>query len=141
MKILIVEDHPKIRENIFTYLKAFKYLPEIAVNWQEALEKTQTNKYDCIILDINMPVLNGREFIKKFRNSWFKTPVIALTSNTMLSDKVEMFELWVDDYLVKPFELKELQMRINALWKRPWAIIEDILEINNIKINFLKMIF
>lgn len=138
MKILIVEDHPKIRENIFTYLKALKYLPETAINWQDALEKTFSNKYDCIILDVNMPVLNWREFLKKFRKSWFKTPVIALTSNTMLSDKVEMFELWVDDYLVKPFELKELQMRINALNKRQSNIIENILEIDDIKINFSK---
>ena len=138
MKILIVEDHPKIRENIFKYFKTLKYLPEIAINWEDALNKTSFWKYDCVILDVNMPILNWREFLKKFRKNWNQTPVIALTSNSMLSDKVEMFDLWVDDYLVKPFALKELEIRVNALVKRPKNILEDILTIEDVNINITK---
>lgn len=138
MKILIVEDHPKIRENIKRYLKINWYLAEIAINWKEALEKLWYCDYDCIILDVNMPIMNGREFIKNLRINWNNSPVIALTSNSTLDDKIEMFDLWVDDYLVKPFELKELEMRIIALSKRKDKQINDILFIKDIEIDFSK---
>ena len=136
MKILIIEDHPKLRENIAKYLKANSYLPETAFNWQEALEKIAFSKYDLIVLDINMPIMDGRKFMKKFREFNKKTPVIALTSNSMLDDKVEMFELWVDDYLTKPFELKELELRIKSLLSRKENIIDDIFKIWDIVINY-----
>ncbi len=136
MKILIIEDHPKLRENIAKYLKANSYLSESAFNWQEALEKIGFSKYDLLILDINMPIMDGREFMKKFREKNKKTPVIALTSNSMLDDKIEIFELWVDDYLTKPFELKELELRIKALLSRKETTIDDILNIWDITINY-----
>lgn len=136
MKILIIEDHPKLRENISKYLKANSYLPESAFNWQEALEKISFSNYDLIVLDINMPIMDGREFMKKFRTKNKKTPVIALTSNSMLDDKIEMFELWVDDYLTKPFELKELELRIKSLLSRKETTIDDILQIWDITINY-----
>lgn len=138
MKILIVEDHPKIRENIKRFLKINWYLAEIAINWKEALEKIWYSDYDCIILDVNMPIMNGREFIKNLRINWNNSPVIALTSNSTLDDKIEMFDLWVDDYLVKPFELKELEMRIIALSKRKNKQINDKLFIKDIEIDFSK---
>lgn len=138
MKILIIEDHPKIRENIKRYLKINWYLAEIAINWKEALEKVWYSDYDCIILDVNMPIMNGREFIKNLRINLNNSPVIALTSNSTLDDKIEMFDLWVDDYLVKPFELKELEMRIIALSKRKNKEINDKILIKDIEINFSK---
>ncbi len=138
MKILVIEDHPKIRENIIKFLKISGYLPEWAFNGEEALEKIAFNKYDILVLDINMPIMDGREFMKKLRNNGSNIPVIALSSNSMLDDKLEMFELWVDDYLTKPFELKELEMRIKAIAKRKDKTIENYLEIGDIKIDFAK---
>ncbi|MDD4151479.1 MAG: response regulator transcription factor [Candidatus Gracilibacteria bacterium] len=138
MKILIVEDHPKIRENIKRFLKINGYLAEIAINGKEALEKIGYSDYDCIILDVNMPIMNGREFIKNLRINGNNSPVIALTSNSTLDDKIEMFDLGVDDYLVKPFELKELEMRIIALSKRKNKQINDKLFIKDIEIDFSK---
>ena len=135
MKILVIEDHPKLRENIQKFLKISGYLSEWAFNWKEALEKIALNKYDLLILDVNMPIMDGREFMQKLRKSWNNIPVIALTSNSMLDDKLEMFELWVDDYLTKPFELKELEARIKALLKRKDKKIEDIIKIWDIEIN------
>jgi len=135
MKILVVEDHPRLRENIMKFLKLSWYISEWAFNWEEALEKVSLNKYDLIILDINMPILNGREFIKILRKKWDTIPVIALTSNSMIDDKLEMFEFWIDDYMTKPFELKELEARIKALLKRKEKIIEKNITIKNIKID------
>ncbi len=138
MKILIIEDHPKLRENIAKYLKINSYVAETAIHWLDALEKLRNTDYDLIILDVNMPLMNGKEFMKKLRKKKKDIPVIALTSNSTLDDKVEMFDLWVDDYLTKPFELKELELRIKSLTKRKDLKIEDILTINDIIINLSK---
>lgn len=138
MKILIIEDHPKIRENISKFLKISWYLPETAINWLEALEKVKYNHYDIIILDINMPIMDGREFMKNIKKMEIKVPIIALTSNSMLDDKVEMFDLGVDDYLTKPFELRELELRIKAVWKRKNMEIQELITIWNIEINLSK---
>lgn len=80
--------------------------------------------------------MDGREFMKKFREKNKKTPVIALTSNSMLDDKVEMFDLWVDDYLTKPFELKELELRIKVLLWSKENIIDNSLKLWDIIINY-----
>lgn len=138
MKILIIEDHPKIRENIAKYLKISGYLAEIAINWQDAIEKINIWDYDLLILDINMPIMNGREFMSILRWKSNFIPVIALTSNSMLDDKVEMFNLWVDDYLTKPFELKELELRIKSILKRKDKEIDERINVWNICINISK---
>lgn len=138
MKILIIEDHPKIRENISKYLKIVWYVAETAINWLEAMEKLRYNLYDVIILDINMPIMNGREFILKLRNQGNNIPVIVLTSNSMLEDKVEMFDLWVDDYITKPFELKELELRIKSIARRKNMELQEVINIWEIEINLSK---
>ncbi len=135
MKILVIEDHPKLRENIIKFLKISGFIAEWAFNWEEALEKILLNKYDLLVLDVNMPIMDGRKFIKKIRSLGNNIPVIALTSNSMLDDKLEMFDFWVDDYLTKPFELKELEARIKALLKRKEKPIENIIEIWDVKID------
>ena len=135
MKILIIEDHPKIRENISRFLKTSWYVAETSVHWEEALSKIGTSDYDVLILDVNMPIMNWKEFMIKLREKWYNIPVIALTSNSMLEDKLEMFDLWVDDYLTKPFELKELEARIKSLWKRKEKEIENEIVIWNVKID------
>ncbi len=126
MKILIIEDHPKIRDNIMTYLSLKWYTVEWAVHGGEALEKLYT-KFDVIILDMNMPIMNGSEFMKQIREQKNYIPVIILTSNSMMEDKLEMFALGADDYLTKPFDLRELEARIIALSRRKEKIIEQVI--------------
>lgn len=138
MKILVVEDNPKLRENIAKFLKISGFTTEVAAHGWEALEKMIGNEYDALILDINMPYVNGKEFTRKLRLFGKNTPIIALTSNSMLDDKLEMFELWVDDYMTKPFELKELLARIHSLLKRKNSIIENKIIIKDYEINLSK---
>lgn len=138
MKILVVEDNWKLRENISKFLKLQAYTCDTAINWLEALDKMIWNNYDVIVLDVNMPFLNWKEFTKRLRTSKESTPIIALTSNSMLDDKLEMFDLWVDDYMTKPFEMRELVARINALVKRKSNIIEEEIIIWDVKINLSK---
>ena len=136
MKILIVEDNSILRENLIFLLKKNNFFWEWAENWKIALDKVNSQKFDGIILDINMPFLNGRDFLKTIRKNNNSTPVITLTSNSMLEDKLEMFDLWVDDYLTKPFETDELIARLKAILKRKEKTIDNEKIIWNIKINF-----
>ena len=138
MKILIIEDNPNLRENLIFLLKKNNFVAEWVLHWKEALEKIRKNSYDAVVLDINLPVMNGKEFLKILRSSWNNIPVIALTSDSLLSDKLEVFELWVDDYVTKPFEIDELVMRLKAILKRTEKIIEDKIIIWDFEINFSK---
>lgn len=136
MKILVVEDNKNLRENIIFLLKKNNYLAEGSFCWENALKKLYSSDYDAIILDINMPIMDGKEFLKKIREDWKNTPIIALTANSMLEDKLELFDLWVDDYMTKPFEIEELIARIKSILKRWNNKIENIKQIWNISINF-----
>lgn len=91
--------------------------------------------YDIIILDMNMPIMDGRTFIKRIRESGDQTPVIVLTSNSLIDDKVTMFDLGADDYVVKPFELRELEARVIALARRKEKTIEDIITFSGYTID------
>ena len=84
-------------------------------------------KYDIIVLDMNMPIMDGQTFIEKVRKSGNQIPIIVLTSNSLLSDKITMFDLGADDYVIKPFEMKELEARIIALSRRKEKSIEEII--------------
>ena len=83
-----------------------------------------------------MSIINGKEFLVKIRSNWKNIPVIVLTSNSMLDDKLELFDLWADDYMTKPFEIEELIARIKSILKRWNNKIENIKQIWNISINF-----
>lgn len=138
MKILIVEDNPLLRENLEFLLKKFQFVPESAANGKEAFDKLSMQKYDAMILDINMPIMDGKQLLQKLVEAKKQLPTIALTSDGMLQDKLEMFELWVDDYMTKPFEVEELVVRLRSILRR-WEIkIDNQQIINDVKINFSK---
>ncbi len=138
MKILVVEDHPKIRQNIVKYLNLKWFRAEEAIHGEDAKDKVKINDYDVIVLDVNMPLLNWREFTKFIRSTGNNIPIIALTSNSLLDDKLEMFSLWVDDYLTKPFEFEELEARIKALLKRKDKDIKNNIKVKNIELDIDK---
>lgn len=136
MKILIVEDNNILRENLIFLLKKFNYLWEWAINWKEALEKISRTTYDAIILDLNMPIMNGKDFLIQLRALGKTLPVIALTSDSMLNDKLEMFDLWVDDYMTKPFEIEELIARLKSILKRWDKKIDEYKDLWKYRINY-----
>ena len=128
MKILIIDDHPKIRENIKKYLALSGYATDCSHIGTEGLDLLQTNTYDAIILDMNMPIMGGREFLQIFRLIDHTTPVIALTSDSMTQDKVKVLGLGADDYLTKPFSLEELLARIQAITRRKGSITAEVVK-------------
>lgn len=117
-KILIVEDEPKVAGFIKRGLEEQSFETDIAYDGLIGKKKAKSNNYDLIILDINLPLLNGFELCREIRSVNSKIPVLMLTAMGTTDDKLTGFESGADDYLVKPFEFRELLARIKALLKR-----------------------
>lgn len=118
MKILLIEDEQKVAAFIKKGLEVSDYEVEVAFDGQIGLRMGQSYVYDLIILDINLPIINGFEVCKQLRESNIKTPILMLTALGTTKDKVLGFDLGADDYLVKPFEFEEFIARVKALIKR-----------------------
>jgi len=117
MKILIVDDEIKIREVVSEYAKASGYECDQASNGKDAIDMVAANNYDCVILDIMMPELDGFSACKKIKTIK-NVPVIMLSARTEEDDKLFSFDLGVDDYVTKPFSPKELMARIRVVCER-----------------------
>lgn len=118
IKILLVEDEKKIADTLSKGLKELSYHVDIAYDGKIGLRLFESGSYNLIITDINLPGINGYELCKIIRSRNRQIPVIMLTALSSTDDKVEGFDAGADDYLVKPFEFKELVVRIRALLKR-----------------------
>ena len=138
--ILIVDDDDGIRSLLKKYLNENKYLITTADSSEDAIEKVKIIKFDLIILDIMMPGKSGIEFIQEKKRD-LSTPVILLTAKGQASERVEGLEIGADDYLPKPFEPKELLLRIkNILEKTKKSDLKRIIEFENIKIDLNKQL-
>lgn len=118
MKILLVEDDSIIWQNICEYLEENSFLVNWKQDWEEWYKEAMKNKYDIFIFDIMLPKKDGFEMTRELREKWNKTPVIFLTAKEDLESKEKWFNVWWDDYLTKPFRLKELVLRIRSILKR-----------------------
>ena len=119
-RILIVDDDPEIMEWLSTDLGFSGFYVDSATDGIAGLQKAQQNSYDLIILDVMMPKMDGFEVCKNLRKSASTkdVPVILLTAKGTIEDKITGFSLGADDYLVKPFDIQELLMRMRALLRR-----------------------
>jgi DNA-binding response OmpR family regulator len=118
MRILIVEDEPTLRKLERNFLEKKGFVVDEVGNGDDALSKVDINEYDCIILDLNLPNTDGITVAKNIRDGGINTPIIMVTARSQIYDKLEGFESGADDYITKPFDLKELVARINSLIKR-----------------------
>ncbi len=116
-KILIVDDNPDIVEMLKAYLTSEGFEVASAADGQQALHVAREQKPDCIVLDMMMPKMSGSEFIRVY-TAEADTPILVLTARVEETDKVLGLELGADDYVTKPFSLRELTARINALIRR-----------------------
>ena len=138
--ILVVDDDDGIRNLVKKYLNENNFLITTAKSAEDAEEKVKVIKFDLIVLDIMMPGQSGLEFISKNKNK-YNTPIILLTAKGETSERVEGLEIGADDYLPKPFEPKELTLRIrNILNKTKLKNIKRVIEFDNIKIDLKKFI-
>jgi len=118
MKILIVEDEPKVASFIKNGLEENNYSAEIAHDGLSAEKLVQLNKYDLFILDIIIPGITGLELCKRLKKLNSDVPVLMLTARGTTDDKIIGFEAGADDYLVKPFEFRELIARVKVLLRK-----------------------
>jgi DNA-binding response OmpR family regulator len=119
ISVLIIEDNRDLAANIADYLGERAYLTDVALDGVTGLHLAVTNLYDAIVLDIMLPGIDGLTLCRRLRQDAHSTvPVLMLTARAMLNDKVAGFAEGADDYLVKPFELRELDVRLQALIRR-----------------------
>ncbi|MEA1954215.1 MAG: response regulator transcription factor [Campylobacterota bacterium] len=117
-KILLIEDDANLNETVTEFLEEHGYEVVSAYDGYEAQEKLYESKYDLILLDVNMPGINGFDLLKKSREEGLVAPSIFITSMDSVEDLEKGFESGCDDYIRKPFALKELYIRIDTLLKR-----------------------
>jgi len=117
MKILLLEDDIILNELIEEYLSDLGYEVDISYEGYEALDKITNNRYDLLLFDVGVPNLNGFELLEYLKSVDINIPVIYITSLNQAKDLEKAFSIGCDDYIKKPFELKELEVRINHLKK------------------------
>lgn len=138
MKILIVEDD-KILSDTIKQCICKLYDTEQAFDGYDGFMMANENIYDVIILDLMLPEMSGYEVLKKLRENKVYTPVLILTAKDGIDDKIKGFEYGADDYLVKPFERRELIARLEAIIRRTnGSYQKDLLEFKDIKLNLKK---
>ena len=138
--IMVVDDDEGIRLLVKKYLNENKYLVTTADSAEDAGKKVKIIKFDLMILDIMMPGKNGLEFIQEHKNK-LDTPIILLTAKGQANERVKGLEIGADDYLPKPFEPKELLLRIkNILNKTKKNDLRRVIKFENIKIDLNKQL-
>ena len=130
MKILYLEDDYDLSETIEEFLIDEGFKLDCVYDSNEALDLLYTNTYNLLILDVQVPGIDGFELLKNLRESNINTPAIFTTSRNSLEDLSKGYSIGADDYLKKPFELQELLFRIKALLKREYALNDNIINID-----------
>ena len=117
-QILVVDDEPAVRRALERALRLDKYEVELAEDGEQALDRLAERPVDAVVLDVMMPGVDGLEVCRRMRAAGDKTPVLMLTARDAIDDRVLGLDVGADDYLVKPFALRELQARLRALLRR-----------------------
>ena len=136
MKILIIEDEYSLADAIAETLQKENYTTEIVTNGEDGENEALTNIYDLILLDVMLPKKDGFEILKNIKNEKINTPIIMITAKSEMTDKLKGLENGVDDYITKPFHMRELVARVKIVLRRS-ANIENtnILEYCDLKLD------
>lgn len=125
MHILIIEDEEQLCRSMAEGLRMDGYETDTCFDGEEGLELCMTENYDLILLDLNLPGIDGLDILRQFRTFNTNTPVLILSARVQIQDKVEGLDLGANDYLTKPFHFEELEARIRSLTRRKF-IQEDV---------------
>lgn len=135
MKLLLVEDDPDLRSALSATLKQANYILDTAADGEKAYLLASTSRYDLIILDYNLPIMDGRAVLEKLRQEKNHTPILILTVKGAAGDKTDLLNLGADDYLAKPFSTAELLARIKAVLRRPKSWQSRILKFKDLELD------
>jgi two-component system, OmpR family, response regulator MprA len=135
MRVLVVDDEMAVRTSLHRALNLERYDVDLAVDGREALERIAGARYDAVVLDVSMPVLDGLEACRRLRAAGDRTPVLMLTARDSVDDRVAGLDAGADDYLVKPFALRELQARLRALLRRTETARSGVLRFGDLELD------
>lgn len=135
MRILIIEDDIELGESLKKFLTNNKFYVDLSTLGEDGQEKAQINKYDCILLDLNLPDKDGIEVLKHLREEDILVPIIIITARDEIKERALGLDLGADDYLIKPFDLIELRARVNATIRRFYGRVNPEIKVNKLIIN------
>ena len=136
MRVLIIEDEVKIARNITRVLdEEYSWAVDICTDGEDGRHMAMTNPYDLIILDLGLPKIGGIEILRDLRDRGMTTPVLILTARDDTRDVIQGLETGSDDYMVKPFDMRELMARCKALVRRSYGRAAPVIEIGGISID------
>ena len=135
MRILVTEDEKELADALGKGLRQQGYAVDIAYDGEEALELTEVNEYDLIVLDLNLPKIDGAEVCRRIRASGSSTGILMLTARSGLDDRVKGLDEGADDYLVKPFHFPELMARVRAVLRRESESRAPLLKIGDLSLD------
>lgn len=138
MRVLLIEDETKTGDYLKQGLSENGFVADLARNGPDGLHLARTGGYDVVVLDVNLPGMDGWSVIREFRLSGGQTPVLFLTARDKIEDRVKGLELGADDYLVKPFAFSELLARIRSLLRRGKTRETESLHIADLELDLLK---
>lgn len=135
MKLLLVEDNQRLAERITYHLRK-SYIVDVVENGEDALEKVKSIEYGVILLDLGLPGMSGLEVCKNMRLLKVNNPILVLTGNAQMTDRINLLNAGADDYVTKPFNTEELRARIAAVGRRQSrGHIRSIIEYRDLKID------
>lgn len=135
MKLLLIEDEYAVQSVVNKLLLDAGFLVEQAYDGLEGFEKAKKNKYDCVLLDIKLPSMNGFQILSALRQLGIKTPILILSSMHTIDDKIKALDMVADDYIHKQADTRELIARIKAVARRRYNHKRNILRAGNITID------
>lgn len=135
MRVLLVEDDPKLREPLARALRAADYAVDEADNGRDAFFLGQEEPFDVVVLDLGLPVLDGLSVLRRWREAGRAMPVLILTARASWHEKVEGIDAGADDYLTKPFHTEELLARLRALIRRAQGMASPLLEYGGVTLD------
>jgi DNA-binding response OmpR family regulator len=135
MKILVVEDEMSMQKALCNGLKKYGYAVDPANDGEQALELIEINPYDVVVLDLNLPKIDGIEILKEIRKTKWELKVLILSARAEVEDKIIGLDIGANDYMSKPFHFKEFEARIRALLRREFIVKETVLTHGNVKID------
>ena len=142
MKLLIIEDEFTLQKALSKGFRKLGYTVDAAEDGEEALEFYFSNQYNLVILDLNLPKLDGLEVLKEIRNENKEMPVLILSARTEVSDKITGLDMGANDYLAKPFHFDELEARVRALLRRDFKTTPTVIALEDVKLDTsLKKVF
>lgn len=136
LRVLIIDDDPDIQDLLYAALDEDQYILDAASDGPSGLNLATDNEYDAILLDINMPGMDGFELCQQLReNARISTPIMMLTARTAVEDRIAGLDYGADDYLPKPFDVHELEARLRAMTRRGRPVLGNKIQVSDLELD------